>query len=63
MGAPNPDDPLANDVADHWKRDEPGAIATGTSVVSFCPPNLSACVTNPSFLVAAEEWTKTYAMQ
>ena len=28
MGAPNPDDPLANDVADHWKRDEPGAIAT-----------------------------------
>merc|ERR1712232_911342 len=23
MSAPNPDDPLANDVADHWKADEP----------------------------------------
>lgn len=27
MGAPNPDDPLANDVAQHWKSDERGAIA------------------------------------
>ena len=26
LGAPNPDDPLANDVAEHWKRDEAGAI-------------------------------------
>eukprot|EP00695_Tsukubamonas_globosa_P002193 TRINITY_DN3289_c0_g1_i1.p2 TRINITY_DN3289_c0_g1~~TRINITY_DN3289_c0_g1_i1.p2 ORF type:complete len:152 (+),score=38.04 TRINITY_DN3289_c0_g1_i1:104-559(+) len=26
--APNPDDPLANTVADHWKRDERGAIET-----------------------------------
>lgn len=26
LGAPNPDDPLANDVAQHWKTDEPGAI-------------------------------------
>lgn len=30
MGAPNPDDPLANDVADEWKRDEAGAIAKAT---------------------------------
>ena len=29
LGAPNPDDPLANDVAQRWKEDEPGAIATG----------------------------------
>ena len=29
LGAPNPDDPLANDVADHWKVDEKGAIETG----------------------------------
>jgi ubiquitin-conjugating enzyme E2 N len=28
LDAPNPDDPLANDVADHWKNDEHGAIAT-----------------------------------
>lgn len=26
LGAPNPDDPLANDVAKHWKDDEHGAI-------------------------------------
>jgi len=26
LSAPNPDDPLANDVADHWKTDEKGAI-------------------------------------
>jgi len=26
LSAPNPDDPLANDVADHWKRDESGAL-------------------------------------
>jgi ubiquitin-conjugating enzyme E2 N len=28
MGAPNPDDPLANDVAKMWKEDEAGAVAT-----------------------------------
>eukprot|EP01117_Protostelium_nocturnum_P008395 TRINITY_DN299_c0_g1_i1.p1 TRINITY_DN299_c0_g1~~TRINITY_DN299_c0_g1_i1.p1 ORF type:complete len:152 (-),score=35.20 TRINITY_DN299_c0_g1_i1:118-573(-) len=28
LSAPNPDDPLANDVADHWKKDEAGAINT-----------------------------------
>ena len=28
MGAPNPDDPLANDVAKEWKDDEPQAIQT-----------------------------------
>ena len=28
LGAPNPDDPLANDVAQAWKEDEPAAIAT-----------------------------------
>ncbi|GHJ87692.1 hypothetical protein NliqN6_4094 [Naganishia liquefaciens] len=26
LGAPNPDDPLANDVAQHWKDDERAAI-------------------------------------
>ena len=28
LGAPNPDDPLANDVAQRWKEDEPSAIQT-----------------------------------
>ncbi|ORY00695.1 ubiquitin-conjugating enzyme E2 N [Basidiobolus meristosporus CBS 931.73] len=28
LSAPNPDDPLANDVAQHWKEDEKDAIAT-----------------------------------
>jgi ubiquitin-conjugating enzyme E2 N len=27
LGAPNPDDPLANDVAQNWKDDQNGAIA------------------------------------
>ena len=29
LSAPNPDDPLANDVAAHWKENEKDAIATG----------------------------------
>jgi hypothetical protein len=29
LSAPNPDDPLANDVAQHWKSDQDAAIATG----------------------------------
>ncbi|PVU89578.1 hypothetical protein BB561_005287 [Smittium simulii] len=28
LSAPNPDDPLANDVADHWKKNEKEAILT-----------------------------------
>jgi len=28
LGAPNPDDPLAADVAKSWKEDEQGAIKT-----------------------------------
>jgi hypothetical protein len=30
LSAPNPDDPLANDIAQHWKSNEKGAIDTGT---------------------------------
>jgi ubiquitin-conjugating enzyme E2 N len=29
LSAPNPDDPLANDVAQNWKEDEQAAINTG----------------------------------
>ena len=31
LSAPNPDDPLANDVAEQWKKDEAKAIETGIS--------------------------------
>ena len=30
LSAPNPDDPLANDVAEKWKTDESQAIETGS---------------------------------
>lgn len=30
LSAPNPDDPLANDVADQWKTNEAQAIETGS---------------------------------
>lgn len=33
LSAPNPDDPLANDVASHWKEDEKGAIEQGKFIV------------------------------
>ena len=31
LSAPNPDDPLANDVAEAWKTNEARAIETGTT--------------------------------
>ncbi|GBB98622.1 hypothetical protein RclHR1_03280018 [Rhizophagus clarus] len=43
LSAPNPDDPLANDVAQHWKDNEPEAIAkarewTQTYAERIVPP-------------------------
>ena len=35
LSAPNPDDPLANDVASQWKSDEAKAIATGDQYRSY----------------------------
>ena len=35
MSAPNPDDPLANDVAELWKTNEEQALKTGLSSLSF----------------------------
>jgi ubiquitin-conjugating enzyme E2 N len=40
MSAPNPDDPLAENVAKHWKDNEPEAIATG-EVTGIC---WNACI-------------------
>jgi len=44
LSAPNPDDPLANDVAEKWKEDEAGAIKTGKFpyLSPFGPFNLSS---------------------
>ena len=35
LSAPNPDDPLANDVAEQWKKNESKAIETGSTTTSF----------------------------
>lgn len=35
LSAPNPDDPLANDVADQWKTHESKAIETGTYMYMY----------------------------
>lgn len=58
LSAPNPDDPLANDVADHWKRNEKEAIKTGMdfSVKSLCFLMVFL------ILSSAEQWTRQYAM-
>ena len=34
LSAPNPDDPLANDVAEQWKTNESRAIETGGFLLS-----------------------------
>lgn len=45
LSAPNPDDPLANDVASHWKEDEKGAIEQGKiSYKLMCKEDLLMCV-------------------
>jgi len=41
LQAPNPDDPLANDVASHWKSDEPGARKQGRLCSSGVAERLS----------------------
>jgi hypothetical protein len=35
LSAPNPDDPLANDVAQHWKENEKAAMEQGESLCKF----------------------------
>jgi ubiquitin-protein ligase len=35
LSAPNPDDPLDNNVASHWKEDERGATAKGIVSLKF----------------------------
>lgn len=42
LSAPNPDDPLANDVAEQWKENEVKAIETGEMQV--CSLSLMLCI-------------------
>jgi hypothetical protein len=44
LSAPNPDDPLANDVASHWKSNEAQAITTGLPVVICVVASLSLLI-------------------
>lgn len=46
LSAPNPDDPLANDVAQHWKENDEAAIATGTVLDDMSTP-----ISNVSFFL------------
>ncbi|XP_025914229.1 ubiquitin-conjugating enzyme E2 N [Apteryx rowi] len=61
LSAPNPDDPLANDVAEQWKTNEAQAIETGTIIAcshSLSTLNVPAVV---RFQVS-RAWTRLYAM-
>ncbi len=42
LSAPNPDDPLDNNVADHWKRNEADAVVKGETQLLI--PTLLASV-------------------
>lgn len=43
MSSPNPDDPLANDVAEHWKKNEAEAMKTAREwTAKFANPNRPA---------------------
>jgi hypothetical protein len=44
LSAPNPDDPLANDVAEQWKVNEAQAIETGTCFASTVAFNSDSAV-------------------
>ena len=69
LSAPNPDDPLANDVAEQWKTNEHIAIQTGEQTAPpprepllLCPrssPRLTRAIACPR--VAAKEWTAAHA--
>lgn len=37
LSAPNPDDPLSENIAKHWKSNEAEAVETGIAKSQFCP--------------------------
>lgn len=58
LSAPNPDDPLADNIAKHWKENEQEAVATGMSL--RCAP-ATLCADAAPAAHAAREWTRLYA--
>ena len=50
LSAPNPDDPLANDVAEQWKKEESKAIETGAllDIGMVCDTLVISYVFSPS---------------
>lgn len=63
LSAPNPDDPLANDVADHWKTDEAGAVRTGAFDCAAMDGGTAVIWLTDCWLcdAVAAEWTRRYA--
>jgi Ubiquitin-conjugating enzyme len=60
LSAPNPDDPLAENVAKHWKDNEKDAIATGAHVCIYRHGGQLACSCRPSVCSAAWlRWSPT----
>ena len=47
LSAPNPDDPLANDVAEMWKTNEPQALANGEKTTAHARAAFAAAAAAP----------------
>ncbi|BBH01673.1 ubiquitin-conjugating enzyme 35 [Prunus dulcis] len=57
LSAPNPDDPLSENIAKHWKSNEAEAVETARTVIS-----INNAKADLFFLIpAAKEWTRLYA--
>lgn len=69
LSAPNPDDPLSENIAKHWKSNEAEAVETGNFSFLFICLNLKNSVffnkKNDIIILSvkptAKEWTHMYA--
>jgi hypothetical protein len=65
MSSPNPDDPLDESIAEHWKNDEDDALRVGASRFSHSSNCTRGKLRGPEVLSvgigAAREWTRAYA--
>jgi hypothetical protein len=65
LSAPNPDDPLADNVAKHWKANETEAVETGEGVFNLAVLLATDYIRLLQWMVfsngAAKEWTRLYA--
>ena len=63
LSAPNPDDPLAENIAKHWKENEAEAVAMGALVgcVQTSAAHQHGALTRTSPPRPAREWTRLYA--